>query len=81
MKRELGFRLCVRTGKETADLSTPLRSGRDDKFVARFETIFHGKGVIAYPQICHLDRSVAEWRDLRFLLSSDKRPMMDGELV
>jgi hypothetical protein len=25
----------VRTGRETADLSTPLRSGRDDKFVRR----------------------------------------------
>ena len=29
----MGFRVCVRTN-ETADLSTPLRSGRDDKFVA-----------------------------------------------
>jgi hypothetical protein len=28
-------RVCVRTQKETADLSTPLRSGRDDKFVAQ----------------------------------------------
>jgi hypothetical protein len=36
MEKELGFTGCVRTGKKTADLSTALRSGRDDKFVERW---------------------------------------------
>jgi hypothetical protein len=31
------------TGMETADLSTPLRSGRDDKFVAMQALLSHGK--------------------------------------
>src|ERR1700733_6823725 len=44
---------------QTADLSTSLRSGRDNKFI--LET------TLSVPkQTCHLDRSVAKWRDLRF---------------
>jgi hypothetical protein len=39
-----GFRVCVRTGEEAADLSTPLRSGRDDKFVYEVGMFLHGKG-------------------------------------
>jgi hypothetical protein len=33
-----------------------VRSSRDDKFVTKLTTILHGKRVIAYQQICHLDR-------------------------
>jgi hypothetical protein len=29
--------------------------------------MFHGKRVISQQQICHPDRSEAQWRDLRFL--------------
>jgi hypothetical protein len=54
--------------KETADLSTALRSGRDDKVVTVLELIFHEKKAFEWPQLCHLDRSVAQWRDRRFSL-------------
>jgi hypothetical protein len=37
--------------EETADLSTALRSGRDDKVVRVLELIFHGKGAVASPQL------------------------------
>src|ERR1700730_18652135 len=51
--------------KETQDLSTALRSGRDDHSFSR--NSFGGtKRTLALQQNCHLDRSVAEWRDLRF---------------
>jgi hypothetical protein len=33
MRHSGGFQFLCESGKETADLSTPLRSGRDDKFV------------------------------------------------
>ncbi len=80
----------------TADLSTPLRSGRDDNSVATSVAIFIPLGEPQahdlsgrddklaerskagfywkegnYPQsVCHLDRSEASWRDLRFYLIS-----------
>jgi hypothetical protein len=66
---------CVRAGKETADPSTALRSGRDDKVESRASrekgrlgcthpnTNFIGK---SDPPFCHPDRSAAEWRDLQF---------------
>jgi hypothetical protein len=53
--------------KETADLSTALRSGRDDKVVTKLTAVIHRKTVITPQQLCHLDRSAAQWRDLRFL--------------
>ena len=56
-------------GKKTADLSTPLRSGRDDNSVVWSILGFpsHWKHIThTIQQICHLDRSAAEWRDLRF---------------
>ena len=37
--------------EETADLSTALRSGRDDKVVRVLELLFHGKGAVASPQL------------------------------
>jgi hypothetical protein len=53
--------------KETADLSTPLRSGRDDNSMGGGDFVSPGEiGRIASQRNCHLDRSVAEWRDLRF---------------
>jgi hypothetical protein len=57
--------------KEIADLSTTLRSGRDDNSVAGRDSVFPGEvrgtALIAFKMNCHLDRSGAEWRDLRFL--------------
>jgi hypothetical protein len=43
MEKSTGFGVCVRTEKETADLSTTLRSGRDDNFVAGRDSAFPGK--------------------------------------
>ena len=45
-------------GVETADLSTTLRSGRDDKFVVLFTSVRRtGAQPVSLQQICHLDRS------------------------
>jgi hypothetical protein len=64
--RPLGLR--ENRKKETADLSTALRSGptarrgrRDDKFVAKLDPILHGKKVITYQQICHLACPGVPW--------------------
>jgi hypothetical protein len=47
---------------QTAGPSTSLRSGRDGKRLlsSNYCTWKHG------PTLCHLDRSAAKWRDLRF---------------
>jgi hypothetical protein len=46
-----------------------VRSSRDDKFIAgKFPELPVGTRMLMAQQICHLDRSAAEWRDLRFLL-------------
>ena len=56
------------TAEKTADPSTALRSGRDDKFVVYLTPIFQlATRPLTFKQICHPDRSVAQWRDLRFL--------------
>jgi hypothetical protein len=53
--------------KNTADLSTPLRSGRDDNsVVADIPYFLLETRNSVLQQNCHLDRSAAEWRDLRF---------------
>jgi hypothetical protein len=51
-------------GKGTAGPSTALRSGRDDNSVAGQVL---SRLSFAAQQNCHPDRSVAQWRDLRFL--------------
>jgi hypothetical protein len=49
--------------EKTAGPSTPLRSGRDDNFVAQSALSCE---VINLKKNCHPDRSAAEWRDLLF---------------
>jgi hypothetical protein len=46
-----------------------VRSGRDDKFVGAIHGYVRlGTSLVSVQQICHLDRSVAQWRDLRFFI-------------
>jgi hypothetical protein len=56
-------------------------SGRDDKFVARTLSYLYWKRKLALKMNCHLDRSEAEWRDLRVLfLSAKKKPLVSEGL-
>ena len=50
--------------RETAGPSTLLRSGWDDNFVMPLTA--DSEGSHSHLMNCHPDRSVAEWRDLRF---------------
>ncbi len=50
-------------GRQARDLS-----GRDDKFVEQLAEVRGGNRTVLQ-QICHLDRSEAEWRDLRLFFS------------
>jgi hypothetical protein len=55
--------------EETADLSTALRSGRDDDFVRQMATNCKPRNILNLATNLSLDRSVAQWRDLRFCSS------------
>jgi hypothetical protein len=58
----------VRTGRETAGPSAPLRYGRDDNSVGLLTAIrLTAFGAFSVQQNCHPDRSEAERRDLLFL--------------
>jgi hypothetical protein len=58
----------VRTGRETAGPSAPLRYGRDDNSVGLSTAIrLTAFGAFSVQQNCHPDRSEAERRDLLFL--------------
>jgi hypothetical protein len=56
-------------GPQARDLS-----GRDQKLVRQMALKREKPPILQ--QICHLDRSVAEWRDLRFLLSGTHTPSL-----
>ena len=45
-----------------------VRFGRDDRFVEQPTSAPWGKKEPWMPQLCRLDRSAAQWRDLRFTL-------------
>ena len=52
----------------TLNLPSGKSFARDDKVVAVRGLLFHGKSALIPQQLCHLDRSAAQWRDLRFPL-------------